>query len=72
MGDIGFPELLLILFVVLLLFGGQKLPEIAKSLGKSIYEFKKALKEREQDTEQDKPAVPKQVAETSAENDSKS
>ncbi len=45
MGDIGIPELVLILFVVLLLFGPQKIPGIARSLGGSIKEFKKALKE---------------------------
>ena len=45
MESLGLPELLLILFVVLLLFGPQKIPEIARSLGKSIKEFKKALKE---------------------------
>lgn len=39
---IGGPELLMIMFVVLLLFGGQKLPELAKGLGKSLREFKKA------------------------------
>ncbi|MBP6508244.1 MAG: twin-arginine translocase TatA/TatE family subunit [Opitutaceae bacterium] len=39
---VGGPELLMIMFVVLLLFGGQKLPELAKGLGKSIREFKKA------------------------------
>ncbi len=40
--DVGTPELLLIFFVILLLFGGQRLPELAKGLGKSIREFKKA------------------------------
>lgn len=39
---IGGPELLMIMFVVLLLFGGQKLPELAKGMGKSLREFKKA------------------------------
>lgn len=39
---IGGPELMMILFIVLLLFGGQKLPELAKGLGKSMREFKKA------------------------------
>jgi len=39
---IGGPELLMIMFVVLLLFGGQKLPEVAKGLGKTMREFKKA------------------------------
>lgn len=40
--DVGTPELILILFVALLLFGGKKLPELAKGLGQSIREFKKA------------------------------
>jgi sec-independent protein translocase protein TatA len=35
-------ELLIILFVVVLLFGGKKIPEFAKGIGKSIREFKKA------------------------------
>jgi len=45
MESVGLPELLLILFVVLLLFGPQRIPGIARSLGESIKEFKKALKE---------------------------
>ena len=40
--DVGTPELLLNFFVILLLFGGQRLPELAKGLGKSVREFKKA------------------------------
>jgi sec-independent protein translocase protein TatA len=39
---IGGPELMMIFFVILLLFGGQKLPELARGLGKSVREFKKA------------------------------
>lgn len=39
---IGTGELLVILALALLLFGGKRLPELAKSLGKGIYEFKKA------------------------------
>lgn len=39
---IGGPELMLILFIILLLFGANKLPELAKGLGKSVKEFKKA------------------------------
>ncbi len=40
--DIGGPELLLIFAVILVLFGGQKIPELAKGLGKGVREFKKA------------------------------
>jgi sec-independent protein translocase protein TatA len=39
---VGGPEMLLILVIVLMLFGGQKLPELARGLGKSMKEFKKA------------------------------
>ena len=47
--NIGFPELLVILLIVLLVFGAARLPEIARSLGKSIQEFKKGVKEIEHD-----------------------
>jgi sec-independent protein translocase protein TatA len=39
------PELIIILFVILLLFGSKKLPELARSIGKSISEFKKGKDE---------------------------
>ena len=48
-GGIGAQELLLILFVILLLFGARKLPEVAKGLGKGIAEFKKAMRETEEE-----------------------
>ena len=44
MGRIGMPEILIILVVVLLLFGGKKIPELMKGLGSGINEFKKASK----------------------------
>ena len=43
--NLGGTELLLILFIVLLLFGAKRLPELAKGLGQSIREFKKASNE---------------------------
>jgi sec-independent protein translocase protein TatA len=39
---IGGPEMMMIMFIVLLLFGANKMPELAKGLGKSVREFKKA------------------------------
>jgi sec-independent protein translocase protein TatA len=42
--SIGMPELLVILGVAVLLFGGKKIPEVAKGLGEGIRNFKSALK----------------------------
>ncbi|WP_334319581.1 twin-arginine translocase TatA/TatE family subunit [Termitidicoccus mucosus] len=57
--DVGGPELLLIFFLVLLLFGGKRLPELARGLGKSIREFKRATSGVEQELKrvlEDEPA----------------
>ena len=62
-GPFGTTELLLILAVVILLFGAKKLPELAKGLGKSIKEFKKASNETDDDeSDDDKPAATKPKA----------
>ena len=42
-GNLGFPELLIIMVVILLLFGAKRIPEIAGSMGKGIREFKKNI-----------------------------
>lgn len=47
MGRMGFTELLVILAIVLLLFGPKKLPELARSLGQAMKEFKKGQEEIE-------------------------
>lgn len=46
---VGGPELLIILIIILLLFGAKKLPELAKGLGRSMKEFKKATQEVQED-----------------------
>lgn len=58
----GMPELIVILIIVLLLFGAARLPEIARSLGKAIKEFKKAgrdiksgVEEATKDEDKEKP-----------------
>jgi TatA/E family protein of Tat protein translocase len=44
-GSIGMPELIIILVIALIIFGPRKLPELGRSLGKSIGEFKRASNE---------------------------
>lgn len=47
MGKLGLTEIILIVFAVLLLFGGKKIPELMKGLGRGIKEFKEAAKDTE-------------------------
>ena len=51
--SIGFPELVVILVVAVLLFGGKKIPEVAKGLGEGIKNFKNALKTEDNDKKDD-------------------
>ncbi|HAP30800.1 MAG: twin-arginine translocase TatA/TatE family subunit [Flavobacteriales bacterium] len=51
---IGWPQIVLIVVIVLILFGGKKLPELMKGLGKGMKEFKDATKELNDDNKEDK------------------
>ncbi len=56
MRQIGIPELIIILGIAVLLFGGKKIPEVAKGLGEGIKNFKNALKSEEPKPEEKKQA----------------
>lgn len=49
--NLGMPEILLLLFIALLFFGGRKLPELGKSLGQGIKNFKSSMAEGEKEAE---------------------
>jgi len=64
--SIGFPELLLIFIVALLLFGPKKLPEIGRTLGRSMAEFKKATNDLKRTFEEEVEAVTREAEKTPA------
>ena len=55
--SLGITEITLILVVILLLFGGKRIPELARSLGRASYEFKKAKDAIKKDTEELKNSI---------------
>ena len=63
-GGIGMPELLVILVIVLIIFGANKLPQIGEGLGKGIQNFKKGIKKEEIDIT---PKKPEEISEKSKE-----
>ncbi len=52
-GNIGFPELLIILAIALLIFGPKKLPEVSKSIGRAVREFRRTSDEIKDKIEQE-------------------
>lgn len=52
-GSIGMPELIIILVIALIIFGPRKLPELGKSLGRSLNEFKRASADLQNTLEQE-------------------
>ena len=79
MGPIGMPELVIIFVIALIIFGPRKLPELGKSLGRSLNEFKRASNELKSTLEDEirveeqrattapKPAAPSPEAPTASE-----
>jgi len=54
MGNIGATEIILIIFILVLLFGSKKIPELMKGLGEGIKSFKKALSGEDDSSKNDK------------------
>ena len=55
LGGIGTGEMLLIVLAILLLFGGKKLPELMRGMGKGVKEFKDAMNEPSGEKKEEKP-----------------
>ena len=53
LGNIGAAEIIIVALIVLLLFGGKKIPELMKGIGKGVKSFKDGLKEVEKDIDLD-------------------
>jgi sec-independent protein translocase protein TatA len=66
MFGLGVQEIMLILLIAVFFFGGEKIPEIAKGLGKGLREFKRALDQP--DEEEQEPARPMKVVSKSSTN----
>jgi sec-independent protein translocase protein TatA len=59
-GSLGLPELLIILVIVIVIFGAKKLPDLGKSLGEGIKNFKGSVTNKDKDNPDDKnPPTPK-------------
>ena len=72
MGMPSMPELLIVLAIVVLLFVAKKIPDLAKGMGKGIKDFKKAIKDDEEDTKEiaskEEPKVEASTEEKKSEN----
>jgi sec-independent protein translocase protein TatA len=63
LGNLGFPEILIIMVIILLLFGAKRIPEIAGSLAKGIQEFMKNISEATREID---PELPRSKARLTA------
>ncbi|MFI3287121.1 MAG: twin-arginine translocase TatA/TatE family subunit [Rikenellaceae bacterium] len=64
LGSIGFQEILFILLIVLLFFGGRKIPELMKGMGKGVKSFKDGMNGVEDDTKVQKSEAKKEEPES--------
>ena len=53
-GGLGAPEIIILLVLVVLLFGGKKIPELMRGVGKGISEFKQGVKDPTEDSDKEK------------------
>ena len=67
MMGIGFPELMVILVIIMIIFGAGKLPEIGSAFGRSIKNFKSSMKEAEEGDQQELDEATTKTAEDKAE-----
>jgi sec-independent protein translocase protein TatA len=56
--ELGWTQILLVLIIILILFGAKRIPEVMKSMGQGVKEFKKAAKDITSDDEPDTSAKP--------------
>lgn len=66
LGIIGGPEIIVILLIVLVLFGGKKIPELMKGLGKGVKEYKKAMNSVDEEINNISEDTPRQETQASA------
>ncbi len=66
-GGIGLPEILLIALIILLLFGGKKIPELMKGLGKGVRSFKEGVNEIEKEASKEEQPKNQKPTDTPAE-----
>ena len=70
LGGLGAPEIILIALIVLLLFGGKKIPELMRGMGKGVKNFKEGMSSMEDEI--NKPPEPKKDTEKDKPSDQKS